>query len=127
MSVIRTKRNMVCAYEPLPTDNVVMTRIGNARAYVNIDRYCAAVRNAVEAADDHADGHIDVVPMTITEFVQHKSGISFGDWLNSLPAATIETLRQDCIEACAEALRYCEEPAVRAEAAWVLAKLGVVR
>ena len=126
MAVIHTKRNMVCAYDPLPTDNVVKTRIGTAKVFAPITHYRAAVREAVESAD-HMEAHVDVIPMGIDEFVKSRSGMSMADFLRTCPDAFIEELRQLSIEACADAVRFCDEPAVRAEAAAVLVKLGVVR
>jgi hypothetical protein len=125
MAVIRTKQNMVAAYEPEAGDSVVMTRIGTARAFQPITRYEPAVREAAVMAD-YMQAHVDVVPMRIEEFVLLKSGMSMEDWLLTLSDATLEELRQLSIEACAEAVRYCDDPTVRAEAAAVLVKLGVV-
>lgn len=126
MAAIHTRRNVVAAYEPLPTDCVVKVRIGTARAFVPITEYDAAVREAVAMAD-HMEAHVDVVPMGIDEFVKNRSGRSMVAFLHTCSAAFIEELRQLSIEACADAVRFCEEPAVRAEAAAVLVKLGVVR
>lgn len=126
MSIIETKRNHVTALDPLPEDCIVMTRIGKAHVFQPITEYDAAVRDSVSLAD-HMEAHIDVVPMGIDDFVRIKSGLTLEQFIRTLPRAVLEELRQACINGCAEAVRYCDDPAVRAQAAAVLVKLGVVK
>ena len=76
MAVIMTKRNMVCALEPLPDDSFVLTYLSTPEErWVlitrPIDGYQASVDWAVGMADQMACP-ISIVPMTAEEFAQHN-------------------------------------------------------
>jgi len=73
MSIIKTKRNFVCAYEPAPSDVFVETWIrGEPNRYrlltQPIDRYAEAVNFAVSLADQMGSP-IDVIPITAAEYL----------------------------------------------------------
>ncbi|KAK62902.1 hypothetical protein AZ22_4069 [Bordetella bronchiseptica 980-2] len=105
---------------------MVMTRIGTARTFRNIDQYDTAVQNAVAMAD-HMQAPVDVVPMDVAEFVQVKTGMALKDYLAGLPDAVREELRLMCIDSCMEILHDCPDAAIRVQAAAVLVALGVVQ
>lgn len=121
--IIKTKRNHVAALEPLPGDSIVMTRIGTAQVFQPITEYDAAVRDSVRLAD-HMEAHLDVVPMDIEDFVRLKSGMSLEQFIRTLPEAVLEELWHGCINGCVEAVRYSDDPVVRAQAAHVLQRVG---
>lgn len=125
MSIIKTKRNHVAALEPQPGDVAVVTRIGAARVVQPIQQYASAVHESAKLAD-HMRAHVDVVPIDANDLLS-IGGQSFGAMFRGLPAAVLEELRQDCINACSEAVRYSDDADVRAQAAAVLVKLGVVQ
>ncbi len=71
MSVVKTNRNYVCAYEPLPEDQYVETwLIGSEQRHLllvePIDRYREAVDWAVSVVDRFA-APITVLPVTASE------------------------------------------------------------
>jgi len=73
MSVIKTRRNFVCAYEPIAEDYFVETWLrGEPNRYrlltQTIDRYDEAVAWAVGVADE-MECPIEVVPITALEFI----------------------------------------------------------
>ncbi|WP_166042139.1 hypothetical protein [Sphingosinicella sp. YJ22] len=78
MAVIATKRNFVCAYEPLPEDSFVETWVqGSERRYLlltqPIARYDKAVAFAVNLADQMAQC-LEVIPITAGEFLDRYRG-----------------------------------------------------
>jgi len=77
VSVIKTERNLVCAYDPLPEDRFVDTwLIGTEERHLlltqPIERYGQAVAWAVGMADKMAR-HIDVVPITGEEYLLRQA------------------------------------------------------
>jgi hypothetical protein len=71
MAVIKTGRNFVCAYEPLPEDRFVETWLnGSEERHLllteTIDHYDAAVKWAVGMADQMASP-MEVIPITEPE------------------------------------------------------------
>lgn len=73
MSVIKTKRNFVCAYEPLAEDRFVDTWIGGEPHRYRlltqpIHEYSDAVAFAVRMADQMA-WPIEVIPITSGEYL----------------------------------------------------------
>lgn len=123
--IIRTKRNHVAALEPLPGDSIVMTRIGTAQVFQPITEYDSAVRESVRLAD-RLEAHVDVVPMDIEDFVRLKSGMTLEQFIRALPKAVREELWQGCVAGCMEAVRYCDDPEVRLQAAHLLQCVGHV-
>lgn len=121
MSITRTKRNLVAAIEPLSTDVAVLTLIGTARVVQAIHDYDKAVADAAALAD-HMKHHVDVVPIDADELLGFY-GMTRESLAESFSPAEREELRQDCVNACADAVRYSGEPKVAAEAADVLARL----
>jgi hypothetical protein len=81
-----------------------MTRIGSTQAFAPITQYDAAVRESVALAD-HIAEHIDVVPMSLDDFLRITMGSSLADFLHVLPPATLEELRQICIDTFSKATR----------------------
>lgn len=100
----------------MPGDCVVMTRIGSTQAFAPITQYDAAVRKSVELADRIAE-HIDVVPMSLDDFVRITIGSTLADFLHASPPATLEELRQICIDTCSKAIRTNDDADVSAEVA----------
>lgn len=123
MSTIRTKRNHVAALEPVPTDVAVLTWIGTVRVLQPIHQYDHAV-SAAAAHADHMRAHIDVVPISADELLA-LYGVTPQSLAESLSAEERDQLRKECVNACTDAIRYSDDPEVAAEAATVLAKLGV--
>lgn len=122
MSIIRTKRNNhVAALEPQPSDVAVVTLIGTARVVQPIQDYGKATDDAVAMAD-HMQAHVDVVPIDTRELLE-LGGMTPETLIASLSPAELVALRQDCVNACTDAIRYSGEPKVAAEAFAVLAKL----
>lgn len=122
MSIIKTKRNLVAALEPMAGDVAVVTRVGTAEVVRPIHEYRAAVHDA-EMLADHMSLHVDVIPINTDELLA-RAGMTPESLVASLSPAEREQLRQDCIATCAEAVRYSEDPAVIAAAECVLRKLG---
>lgn len=122
MSIIKTQRNHVAAYEPQAGDVAVVTRLGTVEAVQPIQHYDAALRKAVAMAD-HMQSHVDVVPIDTAELLS-RNGMTPESFVASLSPQQREQLRQDCITACTDAIRYSEDSAVAATAAETLHKLG---
>lgn len=124
MSIIRTKQNHVAAYEPLPGDVAVVTRLGTAQSVQPIQQYRAAVQEAVNIAD-HMRTHVDVVPIDTDELLA-RAGMTPESFVASMTDEERDQLRQDSINACTDAMRYSDEPEVITEAVETLAMLGIV-
>lgn len=76
MTVHHTKRNMVCAYDPLPEDMFLEIWLSNPEGrYIfstkTIDKYSEAVDWAIGIADT-IEGHIDVLPITGEEYLHRN-------------------------------------------------------
>lgn len=125
MAIIRTKRNWVYAYEPLPRDRWVVTMIGNKRLPMQpIDHYHHAVAWAVSMADQF-EHHLNIVPMDIKDWVEwHREQVE--RWLAQLTPKETEQLRRDVIATCVEVLRDCDDRAVRIEAHDLLVNMAAV-
>jgi hypothetical protein len=126
MSIIKTDRNTVYAYEPLPEDCFVQTYLGTPEGRellttCHLDDYSRAVADAVQMAD-RMDYPVTLVPITASEFTaKHR------EKLEALDDQTRGRLRQVAIASMLEVLRDCDDPDTRAEAYGVLQTLGVVR
>lgn len=78
MSVVKTKRNFVCAYEPMALDGFVLTFLNGSeerhlRSTQPIEQYEDAVDWAVGIADQMACP-IEIVPITASEFAARGQG-----------------------------------------------------
>ncbi len=78
MSVVKTKQNFVCAYEPMALDRFVLTFLkGSEERHLlsaqPIEQYEDAVDWAVGIADQMACP-IEVVPITASEFAARGQG-----------------------------------------------------
>ena len=128
MSVIKTQRNQVYAYEPEEGDCFVQTLIGGpVRRYLlttaHIDQYQAAVAWATGIADQMARGVV-VMPITATEFVKaNRERLERG--LASMSDRERGELRQVAIASMLEVMRDSDDPAQRAEAYEVLKQMKV--
>ena len=76
MAIIKTKRNYVCAYDPMPEDTFVCTWLmGSEQRHLmstkTIDHYDSAVAWAVGMADKMAHP-IEVVTVDGAEFLQRN-------------------------------------------------------
>jgi hypothetical protein len=130
MSVIKTKRNFVCAYEPLPEDQYVETwLIGSEERHLlltqPIDCYQEAVDWAVGMADKMAL-YIDVVPITDAEHL-HPHREEGERAVARMTDRERGELRQVVVSTAAEVMRDCPDRAVRAKGYDVLVKMRVVR
>lgn len=123
MSIIKTKRNHVAAYEPLPGDVAVVTRLGTAQVVQSIQQYRAAVHEAVAIAD-HMQHHVDVVPIDADELLA-RVGMTPESLVASLSPVGLAEIRQDCINACTDAMRYSDDPEVIEQAVETLGVLGI--
>lgn len=134
MSVIKTGRNFVCAYEPEPGDSLVVTYlfgeaptgegVGHELLTQPIDRYQEAVEWAVAIAEQMA-WFIEVVTLTTAEYVNLKR-----EQIERVVGALTDEERgglRHIVQLMAEVIRDCDDANVRAEACDVLVKLRVVR
>jgi hypothetical protein len=126
MNVIKTDRNHVYAFEPLPGDSFVQTYLGTPEGRqllttCHVADYSRAVADAVRMADRNAYP-VTLVPITASEFTaKHR------EKLDALDDQTRGRLRQVAIASMLEVLRDCDDPDTRANAYGVLQTLGVVR
>lgn len=130
MSVIKTKRNFVCALEPLPEDQYVETWLmGSEGQYLlltqPIERYQEAVDWAVGMADKMA-WHLELVPITRAEYLQRQR-----ERVDRAVARMTDQergeLRQVVVSTAAEVMRDCPDREVRAKGYDVLVKMRAVR
>lgn len=135
MAVIHTKRNFVCAYEPIDGDCFVETWVCGEKVdgapsrrlllTQTIDQYRAAVDWAVSMAYQMACP-IEVVPITGAEYQRlHREAIE--RMLLSMDDQELGELRQWIVKACAAVLRDCADHEVRADAYDVLVEMKVIR
>jgi hypothetical protein len=125
MAVIHTKRNMVCAIEPMERDSWVETLIGGKRiAMQPIAQYEAAVKWAVSMADQF-DPPIHIVPIDANDLAVLR-GESLERGLAALTPDERHELRREIVTTAALAMRDCPDPDVRTDAYAVLGKMGVV-
>lgn len=103
MSIIKTKRSLVAAYEPQTGDVAVLLRFGAMRVLEAIGDYEAVVRDAVAMADD-MEAHIEVVPVNTDEMLKHMGYASLEDFIASLPPQERAQLRRDCIATLQEVI-----------------------
>lgn len=122
MSIIKTQRNHVAAYEPQAGDVAVVTRLGTVEVVQPIHRYGAAVHQAMAMADN-MQAHVDVVPVDTVELLS-RNGMTPEAFMASLSPQEREQLRQDSITACTDAIRYSDDPELAALAAETLHMLG---
>jgi hypothetical protein len=121
MSIIKTKRNLVAAYEPLEGDVAVLLRFGAMRVLQAIGEYKAVVRDAVAIADD-MEAHVDVVPLNTDEMLDHAGYASLEDFIASLTPVERAEWRRECIATLQEAILKCKDIDVVREASALLAK-----
>lgn len=129
MSVIKTGRNHVYAYEPLPEDSFVLTYLrGPTERHLlstrGIDAYQAAVDWAVGIADQMAHP-IVLVPITFAEYAAANSE-RMESWLAQLDDQQRGKLRREAVAAMLEVMRDCPDPEVRADAMNVLKTMKVI-
>lgn len=130
MSVIKTERNFVLAYEPLPEDSFVHTFvIGSEERHLlltqTIDKYQEAVDFAVSMADQ-MEMYIEVVPVTGAEYIQ-RNRERFERGLAAMTPSERHELRKMIVADMARIMRDCDDPTVRAGAYEVLTKLRAVQ
>jgi hypothetical protein len=122
MSIIKTKRNLVAAYEPQTGDVAVLLRFGAMRVLEAIGDYEAVMRDAVAMADD-MEAHIEVVPVNTDEMLKHMGHASLEDFIASLPPQERAQLRRECIANLQEVILKEKDLDVVREASAILAKL----
>lgn len=129
MSVIKTKRNFVCALEPLPEDQYVQTWLIGERHHLlstqPIDQYEAAVGWAVGMADK-MELYIEVVHITAAEHL-HRHWERVCRAVARMTDQERHELREFVVNTAAEVMRDCPDEEVRAKAYEVLVKMRVVR
>ena len=129
MSVIKTERNHVYAYEPLPEDSFVLTYLRGPTerrllGTQGIEAYQAAVEWAVGIADQMAHP-IVLVPITFAEYVAANRD-RMESWLANLDDQQRGGLRRVAVTSLLEVMRDCPDPEVRAEAMDVLKTMKVI-
>lgn len=130
MAVIRPKRNIVCALDPLPEDTLVQTLLGNASGQRvlctrPIEEYDAAVNWAISMADVMAHT-IVVMPITTEEFLDaNRERLEQG--LASLSEPMREALRQVAIASMQDVAQNCPAPEVRADALTLLYEMRTIQ
>lgn len=122
MSIIKTKRNFVSAYEPQTGDVAVLLRFGAMRVLEAISEYDAIVRDSVALADD-MEAHIEVVPVNTDEMLKHMGYASLEDFVASLPPDERQQLRRECIATLQEVILKEKDLDLVSKASAILAKL----
>lgn len=113
----------VAALRPTYGDIVVTTTLrGKVAALDPVADYDGAVRRALTLAGRERGAPVKVLPMTLIEAVTF-CGISFEEFMADI---SDEELRERSIAVCVPALDS-PDPRVRADAAEVLANLGVTK
>ena len=130
MAVIKTKRNMVAAYEPLPEDRFVLTYVlGQKHRFVQsvrtINQYLAAASWAVEMADKLAHV-VEVVPYTKSEYVTIMRRQVEDASANPTDRKYFD-LKQDWVITLLETLRESDDLEDHAAAREILVDMGVAR
>jgi hypothetical protein len=132
MPHINTARNHVRVYPPEPGhDAFVVTMIGQNDGSNVYRRMGVQYIDGWQEAVDWAVGMADqmVFPIVVAaigvECFIHDYGDNIERALATMSDAEQAALRQEIVTACAEALRDCSDPQVRADAYDVLVRLGV--
>ncbi|QLQ17649.1 MAG: hypothetical protein HZT43_01345 [Exiguobacterium profundum] len=125
MTVIRTARNLVCAYEPQEQDCFVHTLIlGSETRHLlttqTIEHYREAVDWAVGIADQ-MEHPLEVVPVDAVEYLKRHR-----DALASLSDQERGDLRQLTVASMLQIMRDSADETIRADAYDVLQKLKVI-
>lgn len=137
MAIITTQRSTVYAYDP--QDDDVFVEIGwkapagdgkHARPVVlplrPISEYAACVEWAREMADKMAHP-IHVVPLNHGDVLNTARWEPYRNFIASMTDQEWGELRSIVVTSCAQIMRDCDEPEVRAEAYDQLVKLKVVQ
>lgn len=122
MSIIKTKRNFVAAYEPLPGDVAVLMRFGAMRVLQSINHYDAMVRDGVAIADD-LEAHVEVVPLDADELLKLAGYETPDDYVASMTPQEREQLRRECIATLQEVILKSKDLTLVREAGALLAKI----
>lgn len=122
MSIIKTKRNFVAAYEPLPGDVAVLMRFGAMRVLQSINHYDAMVRDGVAIADD-LEAHVEVVPLDADELLKLAGYETPDDYVASMAPQEREQLRRECIATLQEVILKSKDLTLVREAGALLAKI----
>lgn len=134
---IQTSRNCVITEEPEPDD--VFVRISlltpgdepgtphpHCLRYQPISEYQAAVDWAVSIADQMAH-RIYVVPLSYSDIRNTDRFTPISDAVASMTDQERGAMRQIVVTTCAEVMRDCDDPAIRADMFDVLRQLKVIR
>ena len=129
MTVIRTKQNYVCAYDPMPEDVFVHTFLmGSEQRHLlstrTIDHYQDAVDWAVGMADQMA-WPIEVVTVDGVEYLKRNRD-ALEAHLASLTDQERGEVRRHMVASMAQIMRDCPDDDTRAGAYEVLQKLKVI-
>lgn len=133
MAIIKTRRNLVCAYDRRPEDVLVeVDLIGpagdgihlrpNSLGYFPIASYPEWVAWAVAIADQMAHP-IHVLPLSHSDIFRTRRFEPYREFLQNLTNQEWGEMRQFLIGNCAELMRDGDDPAIRANAVNVLISL----
>lgn len=120
--------NCVAALAPSPGDLFVVTTIGGKVVFLQgADDYEKALRLAEAFAEQMSPKErpftVKVLGMSLDELLAFK-GVSRDDFVASIsPEGDVE-IRRFAVAACKEALRDCNDPAVRRDAYDLLVDMG---
>ena len=136
MAIIKTKRNMVIAYDRQPDDVLVDVSwpapVSDGKhlrpvslPYAPISEYAAAVKWAISMADKMAHP-IHVLPLNHRDIFNTGRFEPFRKFLASMNEQERKEVRQIVVDSCAAIMRDSNTPALRANAFKMLVRLGVV-
>ena len=130
MTVHRTARNLVCAYDPQENDTHVETwLIGSEQRQLLNTRPIGEYQAAVEWAQSMADQmkqHIELLPIDGAEYIE-RNRAKLETALAGMNGQQLGGLRQLAVTTCAEAMRDCADPEVREQAYEALKTMKVVQ
>lgn len=121
MSITKTTRNHVYAYEPQEGDVAVVSYIGSMRIIEAISHYDEAVREGVAIAD-HMEHGVHVVPVNTDEMLRFAGYANPDDFVASLTPEEREQLRRECIATLHEAILTSKDMDLVRQASALLAK-----
>jgi len=130
MAVIRTKRNIVCALEPLPEDRFVQTLLGTSSGQRVLSTnpiadYDASVAWAVAMADQMAHA-ITIMPITTKEHLDtNRERLARG--IAALSDQERDGLRQVAIASMQQVAQDSRDPKVRADALTLLHDMRTIQ
>jgi hypothetical protein len=137
MAIIKTERNFVYAYDPQPDDVFVQAALigpgdepgvlhPRCLRYMPISAYQGLVDWAVSMADQMAHP-IHVVPLSYDDMVRTKRIEPFRAAVARMDDQQRGEMRALVVTTCAEVMRDCDDPDIRADMFDILLQLKVIR